>query len=115
MSGVPEQGGRKVAVLSMLRMQGDPDELWAKLQEHVEPVADRLAPRHGGLLNVVARTADGLVIVNLWEHELGRHEIAAEPEMQAAFASSGLPQPSFEGFEVVRVRVGDRLAEHGDG
>ena len=99
-------------VLSMLRMRGDPDELWAKLEEHVEPVADRLAPRHGGVLNIVGRAADGLVIVNLWEHEQGRHDIAAEPEMQAAFAASGLPQPDFEGFEVVRVRVDERLREH---
>ena len=33
-----------MAVVSMLRMEGDPEELWAKLQEHVEPVAERLAP-----------------------------------------------------------------------
>jgi hypothetical protein len=98
-------------VLSMLRLQGDPDELWTRLEEHVEPVADRLAPGHGGLLNVVARAAEGLVIVNLWEHEQGRHDIAAEPEFRAAFAASGLPQPSFEGFEVVRVRIDERLAE----
>ena len=99
-------------VLSMLRLEGDPDELWAKLEEHVEPVAERLAPGHGGLFNVVARTTDGLLIVNLWEHEQGRHAIAAEPEMQEAFCASGLPQPSFEGFEVVRVRVNESLAEH---
>ena len=102
-------------VLSMLRLQGDPDELWARLEGHVEPVAERLAPRHGGLLNIVARTVDGLVIVNLWEHDQGRHDIALEPEMQTAFAASGLPQPKFEGFEVVRVRVGEGLAGHSGG
>jgi hypothetical protein len=53
-----------------------------------------------------------LLIVNVWEHEQGRHDIA-EPEMRAARAASGLPQPSFEGFEVVNVRVGKRLAERG--
>jgi hypothetical protein len=99
-------------VLSMLRMQGDPDELWAKLEEHVEPVAERLAPGHGGLFNAVARTSDGIVIVNLWEDEQGRHDMAAEPEMQAAFRSSGLPQPHFDGFEVMRLRVSDKLAAH---
>jgi hypothetical protein len=97
-------------VLSMLRMQGDPDELWARLQEYVEPVAERLAAGHGGLLNVVARTSDGIVIVNLWEHEQGRHDMAAEPEMQAAFQSSGLPQPHFDGFEVMRLRTSEQLA-----
>jgi hypothetical protein len=103
-----------MSVLSMLRMEGDPDELWAKLAEHVEPVADRLAPGHGALLNVVARTSDGIVIVNLWEHEQGRHEMAAEPEMQAAFRSSGLPQPQFDGFEVMRLRTSEQLAAHAE-
>ena len=35
-------------VLSMLRLEGDPGVLWARLEKHVEPVAERLAPHHGG-------------------------------------------------------------------
>ncbi len=65
-----------MAVVSMMRMSGDPDELAAKLREHVAPVGRELAPNHGGLGNIVARTADGLLVINLWETEEGRHAMA---------------------------------------
>ena len=55
-----------MAVVSMMRMQGDPDDLLERLQNHVVPVGERLAPGHGGLANVVARTDDGVLVVNLW-------------------------------------------------
>jgi hypothetical protein len=100
-------------VISMLRLAGDPDELVARLDEHVEPVTARLAPSHGGLLNIVARDGDdGILIVNLWETDEGRHAMAAEPDIQEALRDAGLPQPSFEGFEVVAIRASDRLSEH---
>jgi hypothetical protein len=98
-------------VLSMMRMEGDPDALAAKINEHVDPVAERLAPQHGGLLNIVAKTDSGIMIINVWETEEGRHEMAAEPEIQQALQASGLPRPNFEGYEVVRIRGGDRLSE----
>jgi hypothetical protein len=100
-------------VISMLRLAGDPDQLVARLNEHVEPVTGRLAPAHGGLLNIVARDGDdGIVIVNLWETDEGRHAMAAEPDVQEALRNADFPQPSFEGFEVVAIRADDRLAEH---
>jgi len=98
-------------VLSMMRMEGDPDDLAAKIGEHVAPVAERLAPGHGGLLNIVAKTDDGILVVNLWESEEGRHAMAQEPEIQQAVQGAGLPQPAFEGYEVVTIRGGDRLGE----
>ena len=89
-----------MAVISMMRMAGDPDELVAKIEEHVPPVGRRLAPRHGGLGNIVAKTSDGVIAINLWKSEEGRHGMAAEPEMQEAVRSAGLPQPHFEAFEI---------------
>ena len=98
-----------MAVVSMMRMEGDPDELAAKIAEHVAPVAERLAPGHGGLANIVARTDTGVLSINLWENEEGRHAMANEPEIQEAVRAAGLPQPSFEGYEVLVLRVTDRL------
>jgi len=92
-------------ILSIMKMSGDPDELAAKLREHVAPVARRLAPGHGGLGNIVCRTDDGVLAINLWENDEGRHAMAAEPEIQQALMSSGLPQPDFEGYEVVAMTI----------
>lgn len=101
-------------VVSMMRMDGDTDALVAKINEHVDPVSERLAPQHGGLLNIVAKTDNGVMIINLWETEEGRHEMAAEPEIQQALQAAGLPRPNFEGYEVLRIRGGDRLGEFAD-
>jgi hypothetical protein len=94
-----------MAVVSMMRMSGDADELAAKLREHVDPVARELAPKHGGLGNVVARTGDGLLIVNLWETEEGRHAMAEEPRVREALQAAGFPPPSFEGYEVIDMTI----------
>jgi hypothetical protein len=98
-------------VLSMMRMDGNSDELAAKIKEHLAPVGERLGPKHGGLLNIVAKTDSGVLIVNLWENEEGRHAMAEEPEIQQAIQSAGLPRPAFEGYEVVTIRGGERLGE----
>jgi hypothetical protein len=96
-------------VVSMMRMQGDSDELLTKMREHVTPIAQRLAPKHGGLLNIVAKTDDGVMVINLWEHEEGRHAMAEEPEIRQALQAAGLPAPGFEGYEVVAIRGGERI------
>src|SRR5712691_5635064 len=46
-----------MAVVSMMRVSGDADELAARIREHVEPVAQRLAPKHDGLGLIIARLA----------------------------------------------------------
>jgi hypothetical protein len=98
-------------VVSMMRMSGDPEELARKIQEHVDPVASRLGPGHGGLLNILASTDDGILVINLWENEEGRHAMAAEPEVQQALQAAGLPRPAFDGYEVIAIRGGDRIGE----
>ena len=95
-------------VVSMMRVQGDPDQLAARIREHIDPVAERMADKHGGLVNIIARTSDGLLMINLWETEEGRHAMAAEPEVQEAIRAASFPAPAFEGFDVVEFRVRDR-------
>jgi hypothetical protein len=94
-----------MAVLSTMRFAGDPDELFARVRDHVEPVTSRLAPEHGALANLVVRTGDGILVLNLWETQEGRAAMAAEPEVQAAVGSAGLPRPELEAFEVLALRV----------
>jgi hypothetical protein len=95
-------------VVSMMRIPGDPDSLAAGMEEHIIPVSERLAPQHGGLLNIVARDGDrGLLVINVWQTDEGRHAMAAEPEIQDALRAAGFPVPAFEGYEIVRMFVAE--------
>jgi hypothetical protein len=90
-----------MAVVSMMRISGDPDELAAKYAEHLADVGRRLAPKHGGLGTILARASDGVLAINLWKDEQGRHAMAQEPEIQQAIQAAGFPAPAFEGYEVI--------------
>jgi hypothetical protein len=99
-------------VVSMMRMAGDPDDLLAR-SENLMTISESLAAKHGGLLNVVARDGDaGILIINVWETEEGRHAMAQEPAILEELASAGLPAPAFEGYEIASLRTSTRLAEH---
>jgi steroid delta-isomerase-like uncharacterized protein len=93
-----------MAVLSVMSIQGDSDELLAQLQATLDPVAAVKAPQYGGISSTVVRTDDGIKIFNLWETEEGRHRMAEDPEIQAAVRDAGFPAPSFKGYEVLSVR-----------
>ena len=98
-----------MAVVSMMRIPGDPDDLIARFREHLEPVGERLAEKHGGLATISARDGDnGILVINLWETEEGRHAMAEEPEIQQAIRAAGFPAPAFEGYEVLQYRVTER-------
>ena len=94
-----------MAVVSTMKLSGDPEELAAKLREHVRPVGMELAPKHGGLGTIIARTDDGIMVINLWETEEGRHAMAEEPNVQDALRAGGFPQPAFEGYEVLEMVI----------
>ena len=89
-------------VLSIMKMQGDPDEILANMQE-VEDVAARKAPGYGAISNTVVKTDDGIMIINLWGDEEGRHKLAADPEIQAALQKIDM-RPDFKAYDVLRYR-----------
>jgi hypothetical protein len=93
-----------MAVVSMMRMSGDPDELAQKMQG-VGEVGRELAPKHGGLGTIAAKTDDGILVINLWKTDEGRHAMAEEPAVLEALQSAGLPMPAFEGYEVLDMRI----------
>jgi hypothetical protein len=94
-----------MAVVSMMKLTGDADELAAKLREHVRPVGMELGPKHGGLGTIVARADDGIMVINLWENEEGRHAMAEEPRIQEAVQAAGLPAPAFKAHEVIDMTI----------
>ena len=95
-----------MAVLSVMSIQGNPDELLARMEATLDPVAARKAPQYGGISSTVVRTDDGIKILNLWETEEGRHRMADDPDVQDAIRASGFPEPSFTGYEVLTIRSG---------
>lgn len=99
-------------VLSVMSIQGDPDELVAQLQKTIEPVAARKAPLYGGISSTVVRTGDGIAIYNLWATEDGRHRMAEDPEIQEALRKAKFPAPAFTGYDVLsRQTVGEHAKE----
>jgi hypothetical protein len=93
-------------VLSIMKMQGDPDEILTNMQE-VEDVAARKAPEYGAISNTVVKTDDGIMIINLWGDEEGRHKLAADPEIQAALQKIDM-RPDFKAYDELRYRTGDQ-------
>jgi predicted ester cyclase len=93
-----------MAVISVMSIHGDSDELLTQLQATVDPVAAVKAPQYGGISSTVVRTDDGIKIFNLWETEEGRRRMANDPEIRAALHEAGFPPPSFTGYEVLSVR-----------
>ena len=88
-------------VMSMLRIEGDPDDLIERMHG-VEEVAARIAPEMGGISSTMLRTDTGILVVNLWKDERGRHRMADHPEMRAAMERANLPEPHAEGYEVLK-------------
>jgi steroid delta-isomerase-like uncharacterized protein len=93
-----------MAVLSVMKIEGDPDDLIARMQTAIDPIAARKGPQYGGISSTVVRLDDGIKIFNLWQTEEGRHQMAADPEVQGALRDAGFPEPSFTGYEVVWTR-----------
>jgi steroid delta-isomerase-like uncharacterized protein len=101
-----------MAVLSVMAIEGDPDALVAKMRDAIAPVAGRKAPQYGGISTTVVRTDSGIKVFNLWQTEEGRHQMAADPEVQAAVRDAGYPEPAFRAYEVLyRRTVGEANEE----
>jgi steroid delta-isomerase-like uncharacterized protein len=90
-----------MAVLSVMSVPGNADELVARFTATLEPVGRRRAPIYGGISSTVVRTDDGITIYNLWQTEEGRHQMAEDPEVREAIAAANFPEPNFAGYEVL--------------
>ena len=94
-----------MAVVSMMKVSGDTDELAGNIREHLGPVGREVAPGLGGLGTIVCKTDDGVLVINLWENEEGRHQMAADPRVQAAIGAAGFPAPAFDAYEVIDMTI----------
>jgi hypothetical protein len=94
-------------VLSIMEFSGEPDELRQKMSG-VDEVARRKAPEYGGISSTVVRSDDGIMIINLWDNEQGRHRMAEDPEIREAIQNAGMPAPNAKGYEVLMHRTPDQ-------
>lgn len=90
-----------MAVLVVVRMTGDPDQVLRQLNEHISPIMDERAPRQGALWHSIARTPDGVIAVDVWESADALQGVLADPEIQQALERGELPEPQVEVYELV--------------
>jgi hypothetical protein len=86
----------------LLHFEGDPEDLLARKQRHLDPVTARIGPQAGGLLHITAKTADGLLVLNLMAGADGQQNASMHPDVAQALRDSGLPAPKTERYEVAR-------------
>jgi hypothetical protein len=93
-----------VAVVSIMEFSGDAEEQKVPMS-NVEEVASRPAAEYGGVSSTVVRTDDGIMLINMWSDEEGRHKMAEDPEIRQAIQDAGMPPPSAKGYEVLEHRT----------
>jgi hypothetical protein len=93
-----------VKVVSIMEIPGDPEELRER-SRGINEVAQRKAAEYGGISSTVVKTDTGVMIINMWDNEEGRHKMGDDPEMRQAIQDAGLPAPSAKGYEVLEHRT----------
>jgi hypothetical protein len=91
-------------VVSIMEFSGEPEELRQRMSG-IGDVARHKAVEYGGISSTVVRTEDGVMIINFWDSEEGRHRLAEDPEMRQAIQDAGMPPPNAKGYEVLMHRT----------
>jgi len=90
-----------MAVLVVARLTGNPDEIVEKIDRHLTPVMNEVGPRRGALWHSVAKTSDGVMVVDVWESADGVTAAMGEERLRSALAESGLPDPQIDFYDLV--------------
>jgi hypothetical protein len=93
-----------MAVLVVARLEGDPEELASRILQHLSPAMDEISPALGARWHALAKAADGVVVVDVWESGDGLQRALADPSVQQAIVAGGLPQPHIDVYDLVDYR-----------
>jgi hypothetical protein len=93
-----------VRMVSIMEFPGDPEELKER-SRGINEVAQRKAAEYGGISSTVVKTDNGVMIINMWDSEEGRHKMGDDPEIRQALQDAGMPPPSAKGYEVLEHRT----------
>lgn len=91
-----------MAVLAIIRLDGEPDSLLGMYDEHEKGTRD--LPTTGLISHAVARTGDGLIMVDLWESDVLLGAYMRQPQFESELQRVGMPEPRVELHEVDRRR-----------
>jgi quinol monooxygenase YgiN len=94
-----------MAVFVVARMAGNPDELADKVLRHLTPVMTEVAPSQGALWHALAKTPDGVMVVDVWESADGLTRVLGEQRVQDAIAQGALPDPQIDVYALVDHRT----------
>ena len=92
------------AVVSMMEFKGDPEQLRSQMSK-IDELARRKASEYGGISSTVVRTDDGIMVINMWDSEDGRHRMGDDPEIRQAAQEAGLGPPNARGYQVHQHRT----------
>ena len=95
-------------VVSIMEFPGDPDELKEQMSS-IDAVSQQKAREYGGISSTVVRTDSGVMVINMWDSEDGRHRMAEDPEIRQALQDAGFPAPSAKGYQVLMHRTPEQV------
>jgi hypothetical protein len=100
-----------MAYLTIARFHGDPDCLLAEYRRSTQ-VMDEVGHDHGLILHAVAKTDDGLLVVNLWPSKDRSEAATADPRRLAELerVRGGIEQLEREHHEIDRCLITPRVA-----
>lgn len=93
-----------MAILTIFEIHGDADEIMRVMSDIFGPENDALAKEHGGISSTVAKTDDGVLVVNHWESEEGMEAFGAIMRPKAEASDVG-QQVGWRMYEVLQHRV----------
>ena len=79
-----------MAILTSFKVSGDPNELFQRGMEKIEPEINEVAARNGALARIIVNDGDGLRFFHLWKDEDGMRKTAEE--MGGKIQESDFPQ-----------------------
>ena len=94
-----------MAVLTMFRIKGDPDDLLRTKQEKLDPKIGPIAKENGQIEHFVCREDDGLLVVNLWEDLEGNERTAEQAQQVIGEAGLDRRPEGWQHWEVVQREV----------
>ena len=96
-----------MAVLTMFKIKGDPDELFRLKTERIDEIVEPVARANGSIEHIACRMDDGILIVNLWETLEGSEKTAEEvrPKFEGIGGDNPPQQSDWQSFEVLQREV----------
>jgi hypothetical protein len=89
-------------ILVTFKLLGDPDELLRQKQEKIDPTREKVGREHGGLDHLVAKTDEGLLVIDLFESQEGMQAVFGAISAKAQELDFPVAPSDFQAHELVQ-------------